>query len=400
MRIAGIIAEYNPLHNGHIYHMEQARAQAKAEACIVILSGNFVQRGEPACTDKLTRTEWALKAGADIVLELPSIYATANAERFAIGAVRTLAATGVITDLAFGSEESDLRILLGLSDVLTTEPPEFINKLHEYLKMGLSYPRAQYAALKSLGMPDTMTDALAKPNNILAIEYLRAMKRYAPNMRPLPITRSDTGYHTTELTGEFSSATAIRKALLAGDGAVLSALPSFVGGPLLYDSQFPITQDQFGPMILSALRRLSLEELKEIPDIGEGLENVIYRAVRSKGTLEEFYEAVKSKRYTLARCKRIAISALLGITASHVHETMRSADGLYLRVLGFRQSARPLLSYMAKNASAPLILRNVDAESAPEIVRKNLAIDSLATDLMGYASGLSLRKDFMAPIIF
>ena len=129
------------------------------------------------------------------------------------------------------------------------------------------------------------------------------------------------------------------------------------------------------------------------------LENVIYRAVRSKGTLEEFYEAVKSKRYTLARCKRIAISALLGITAAHIHESMKGTDGLYLRVLGFRQSARPLLSYMAKNASSPLILRNIDAESAPEMVKKNLAIDSLSTDYMGYASGLSLRKDFMAPII-
>lgn len=400
MRIVGIIAEYNPLHNGHIYHLEQAKSQTQADYCIVIMSGNFVQRGEPACTDKLTRTEWALKAGADLVIEMPSVYATANAERFALGGVCTLHSTGVVTDLAFGCEETDLRTLYQLSDIVASEPPLYLKHLKENLKQGLSYPRARFGALKAIGVPDVMVDAIARPNNILAIEYLRAIKLLAPEIHPLPITRTDSGYNTEELTGEFSSATSIRKALVEGNSAVLSAMPSFVGGPLLYDAQFPITQDMVGDMILYALRRQSLEQLQEIPDIGEGLENVIYKAVRSKNSIDAFYEEVKTKRYTLARCKRIAISALLGITAAHVHETMKSPEGIYIRVLGFNKNARPLLSLIGKAASAPLILRNADMINASEIVKKNLAIDAMSTDLISYATRLNIRKDYMAPIIF
>lgn len=400
MRVVGIIAEYNPLHNGHIYHLEQARAQSGAAYCIVVLSGNFVQRGEPACTDKLTRTEWALKAGADLVIELPSIYAVSNAERFALGGVRTLAASGVVTDLAFGCEETDLRTLYQLSDVIVSEPPLYTRLLHENLKLGKSYPRARFDALKAFGVPESMLTAIAKPNNILAIEYLRALKTYAPSVNPLPITRTDCGYNSEELTGEYSSATAIRKALATGNKNVLSAMPSFVGGPILYDPQFPITQDMLSQLILYALRRLSIEELMELPDIGEGLENVIYRAVRATNNLTDFYEAVKSKRYTLARCKRIAINALLGVTAPHIHDTIVSPSGLYMRVLGFARSARPLLSMIGKAASAPIILRNSDIALCPEIVQKNLAIDALSTDILNLALHADFRRDHTAPIIF
>lgn len=400
MRVVGIIAEYNPLHNGHIYHLEQALKESGAAYSIVALSGNFVQRGEPACTDKLTRTEWALKAGADLVIELPSIYAVSNAERFALGGVRTLAATGVVTDLAFGCEETDLRTLTQLVDIIVSEPPLFTRLLHENLKLGKSYPRARFDALKAFGIPEDMLSAIAKPNNILAIEYLRTLKGSDTGINPLPITRTDAGYNSLELTGEYSSATAIRRALSLGDSSALAAMPSFVGGPMLYDQQFPITQEMLEDLILYALRRLSIEALRELPDIGEGLENVIYRAVRSVNNLADFYEAVKSKRYTLARCKRIAVCALLGITSPHIHDTLVSPDGLYLRVLGFNKNARPLLSMIGKNAAAPLILRNSDIANCPPIVQKNLAIDALSTDILNLALHADFRRDYTAPVIF
>ncbi|MBQ6236169.1 MAG: nucleotidyltransferase family protein, partial [Clostridia bacterium] len=143
MRVVGIIAEYNPLHNGHIYHMEESKKQAGSEFCVVAMSGNFVQRGEPACTDKFTRAEWAVMGGADLVVEIPTVFAVSSAERFAEGAVKTLAATGVVTDLAFGVETDDVNVLYHLADILEREPPNLRIYLMHHLKQGKSYPRAQ-----------------------------------------------------------------------------------------------------------------------------------------------------------------------------------------------------------------------------------------------------------------
>ncbi|HWQ05900.1 MAG TPA: nucleotidyltransferase family protein, partial [Feifaniaceae bacterium] len=299
MRVVGIIAEYNPLHNGHIYHLERARALSGADYCVVVMSGNFVQRGEAACTDKYTRAAWALKGGADVVLELPSVYAVAPAERFAAGGVRTLAGTGVVTDLAFGCEAPDLRTLYQISDIIVSEPPALQEAIKRHLALGKAYPRARFDALREYGVPGAMLDAIAQPNNILAVEYLNAIRTYSAKIEPLPITRIGTGYHSEEIAGEFASATAIRKAIIEGRNEILSTMPSFVGGPLLYDEQFIIPQEAVGSLMLYALRRMSVQELSELPDVGEGFENVIFKAARSVRTMEAFLEAVKSKRYTL-----------------------------------------------------------------------------------------------------
>lgn len=399
MRVVGIIAEYNPLHNGHIYHLEQAKAETGAGYCIVVMSGNFVQRGEPACTDKYTRAEWALKAGADIVLELPSIYAVSSAERFALGGVRTLFGTGVVTDLAFGCEATDISTLYQLADIISTEPPVFRKRLHEHLKAGKSYPRARFEALSDYGVPDEMLETIAQPNNILAIEYLHAIKAYAPAIQPVPITRIGSAYHSESLSGSYSSATAIRKALTAGDRDVLSAMPSFVGGALLFDESFITTIDSMSEMILYALRRMEPRDIAEVPDVGEGFENVLYKAVRSAQTVSEFFELVKSKRYTLARVRRIAISALLGITTDQVHATIASAEGSYLKVLGFTKRARPLLSEIGRMKRVPMILRNSDLDSCPLIVQHDVATDMLSTDLIAYATKKDIKRDLTGPVI-
>lgn len=399
MRVVGIIAEYNPLHNGHIYHMEQAKALTGATHCIIVMSGNFVQRGEPACTDKFTRTEWALKAGADLVLELPSVYANSSAERFALGGVRTLFGTGVVTDLAFGCEETDLSTLYQLSDIISSEPPPFRNALREHLKLGKSYPRARFDALSDYGVPDGMLEAILQPNNILAVEYLNALHMYAPSIQPLPITRIGAGYHAETLSGEYSSATAIRYALSNGNREVLSAMPSFVGGPLVYDDQFLIPPNALDTMTLSALRKMTQNQLSEIPDVGEGFEHVLYKAVRSVSTMEAFFAAVKSKRYTLARVKRIAVNALLGISAEQVHATIASREGSYLRVLGFKKDARTLLSQIGKLKRVPMILRNADVDSCPPIVQRDIETDALSTDLLAFATGNDIKRDTTGPIV-
>jgi predicted nucleotidyltransferase len=399
MRVVGVIAEYNPLHNGHIYHLERARAQSGADYCVVVMSGNFVQRGESACTDKYTRAEWALRAGADVVLELPSIYAVSPAERFAIGGVRTLAGTGMVTDLAFGCEAPDLRTLYQISDIIVSEPPALRAAIKRHLSMGKAYPRARFDALREYGVPDAMLRAIAQPNNILAVEYLNALRAYAPKIDPLPIERVGTGYHSEEIAGAFASATAIRKAITEGRDEILDTMPSFVGGPLLYDEQFILPQKAIGTLMLATLRRMSVRALSDLPDVAEGFENVIYRTLRSVRTIGAFFDAVKSKRYTLARCKRIAVCALLGITKEQVRFTLEDRGSVYLRVLAFQKTARPLLGEIARAKTAPLFVRNNDFNNCSPIIQRNIEIDALSTDLLCYAADRDLKRDFSGPVI-
>ena len=399
MRVVGIIAEYNPLHNGHIYHLERARALSGADYCVVVLSGNFVQRGEAACTDKFSRATWALRAGADLVLELPSVYAIAPAERFAAGGIRTLNATGVVTDLAFGCEAPDLKTLYQISDIIATEPPALQEAIKKHLSMGKSYPRARFDALSEYGVPKNMLLAIAQPNNILAVEYLGAIKKYAQGIEPLPIERVGTGYHNEEIAGEFASATAIRRAIIEGRTEILATMPNFVGGPLLYDDQFIIPQEALSDVMLYAIRRMSTQELSLLPDVGEGFENVLYRCVREVRSLGEFYEKIKTKRYTLARCKRIVASALLGITADQVRKLAQSREGSYLKVLGFRRQARSLISEIAQRKTAPLIVRNSDLDSCPPFIRQNVETDLLSTDILSYVTTQEIKRDLSGAVI-
>ncbi len=399
MRVVGIIAEYNPLHNGHIYHLERAKALSGADYCIVVLSGNFVQRGEAACTDKFSRAGWALRAGADLVLELPSVYAVAPAERFAAGGVRTLHATGVVNDLAFGCEAPDLQTLYQISDIIATEPPALQEAIKRHLALGKSYPRARFDALSEYGVPKNMLAAIAQPNNILAVEYLNAIRQYAPSIEPLPIERVGTGYHSEDIVGDFASATAIRKAIVEGRSEILATMPNFVGGPLLYDDQFIIPQEALSDVMLYVIRRMSAAELAALPDVAEGFENVLYRSVRIARTLSEFYELIKTKRYTLARCKRIVACALLGITNEQVRKLTQSREGSYLKVLGFQKKARPLISEIAKRRTAPLILRNSDLDECPSFVRQNVETDLLSTDILSYVTTQEIRRDLGGAVI-
>ena len=398
MRVVGIAAEYNPLHNGHIYHLEQARELSNADFAVVAMSGNFVQRGEPACADKFTRAEWALRAGIDLVVEIPQCLAAASAERFAEGAVKVLASTGIVTDLAFGVETDDTDALYRITDILYREPPAFKTNLAYHLKQGKSYPRAQFDALSDLDLPKGTIQLLTEPNNILAVEYLKAIRRFAPHIRPIPVRRAGSSYNDTELSGELSSATAIRQALCEGNDEVLSALPLFVSGAAKFDSQFPATIENFGPLILYRLRSMSLDEIAELPDVSEGFEQVIARAVRNSPDIGTFLEAIKSKRYTMARCKRIAVSALLHIQKDLPVHVLSDPENLYLRILGFLNGSRGLLSAIASDGSAPVILRNSDIANCSDTARDSLAIDAFSTDLFAYALGKEVHRDAMSAI--
>jgi len=369
LKTAGIIAEYNPLHNGHLHHIQETKARTGCDYIIVAMSGDFVQRGEPAIADKFTRAQWALTAGADLVLELPAVYAVSSAERFAYGGVKTLADTGVLDCLSFGSELTDIGTLTGASESLQHTPAGFERALKEQLALGKSFPRARYDALAACGASKEVLSALRTPNSILAVEYIRFLNKLAPEAEPVAVARRGADHDSLAVSGEFASASAIREAILTGDRAAYSAMPMYVAGRFGMGGVAPVSLAEAGQLIRYALLSMTPEELKALPDVQEGLENVLYRAVRQTDTLEGLFAALKSKRYTLARCRRIAIYALLGFNQSLLKTAMEEDCG-YLRVLGFRRQARPLLGAIGKQGKAPLLMRRADiARCSPAAVR-------------------------------
>lgn len=383
MKIAGIIAEYNPLHNGHAYHIRHVRQESGADYVVAVMSGSFVQRGEPAIADKWARAAWALEAGVDAVLELPTVFALSCAELFARGGVEILSRLGMLSHICFGSEVADIDILMRAAELLDDPPEEFTVSLKNHLALGMSYPRAQYAALGQLSLPEAMLTALSSPNGMLGIEYIRAIRKTGKPIRPVAIPRIGAGYGDAAFSGEFSSAQAIRETMRArGMKPILNAVPSyvFIGMNARVDGGMaPIWPENFSELVLYALRRLGPDNIADLPDVEEGLENIIYKASRAASSAEELFTLAKSKRYTMARLKRICMCALCGITKEDVDDALDGA--LYGRVLGFRKHAQPLIRAFKRYGTLPLVTRKADMDELDEKTRRILEIDINASDI-------------------
>ena len=391
MKTAGIIAEYNPFHNGHGYHIEQTKRAVGAERVIAVMSGSFVQRGEPACADKFTRAEWAIEGGADMVIELPDVFALSCAERFASAGVRLLAATGLVDAICFGSETGDAERLIELSR-RTFDREAF----EAAIGSGSSYPAAYSAAMGGgLG-----------PNDILAIEYIRAVEKYCPEMGIFAVKRSGGGYLDEELGGGYSSAKAIRNALLSCCGqtrmspavfdSLVGALPRNVLEnitELMKKGAFPATERELSPAVLYMLRAMSAEEIASLPEVSEGLENLFRAGSATASDLDELLDAVKSKRYTMARLKRTAMSALIGIDRELADAAAESGEALYIRVLAVNGKGREMLSELSEKASVPAIVRSSDREALPELAAKVERISALAHGIR--ALGQPYDKSFV-----
>lgn len=395
----GINAEYNPFHNGHEYHIAQAKARTGCAHAIVAMSGSFVQRGDVAAFDKFTRASWALAHGADMVLELPTAFACANAQRFAEGGVGLLAATGLVSALAFGAEDADLSKLAALAP--DEDDPAFRNALASYLTAGFSFPAARAKACEALAPGSA---ALHTPNNILAAEYLKALKAFAPHITPCPIPRTGAAHDAPgDLgTGRYASASAMREAARAGDTTCLqAAAPSDVAdaiGEMLRTGAAPHTAAQLSGLILYALRRLSLEELAALPDVNEGLENVLYAQARACTDADAFLAAVKTKRYTLARLRRIAMHALLGVDKNLFE---RQNAPRYLRVLGVRKDALPLLSALSEHASLPVVTGYREYAALDAAAKEQFDLDLFAGELHAMASPTPKKaeSEFARPLL-
>lgn len=406
MKILGIIAEYNPFHNGHAYHIRQARELSGADYVIVVMSGDFVQRGTPAIIDKYTRTSMALSCGADLVFELPVCYATASAEYFARGAVGLLENLGVTDSLCFGSEEGELSLFRETAQILLDEPEEYSSRLKTMLAQGLSYPAARQEALFSYTGNSRLRDFLNEPNNILGIEYCKALLSLNSSMEPLTILRKGSGYHHLDLTDTYSSATAIRKAVEQGNSSDLKErIPSAAYDLLLRD----ITQgayvvpDDFSMILKYKLMLEKTETLRDYLDVGEELANRIMANLNQFAGFTQFVTLLKTKELTYTRISRALLHIMLNIKSQPL-EAALSQPAPYGRILGFRRGstalfkkikARTNLTLISKGADYPQLLKG----NALSMMEQDLWCANIYESTLSNKSGIPFRNELTRQII-
>ncbi len=405
MKTIGIIAEFNPFHNGHKYLIEQARAAHTDATIVVVMSGHFVQRGEPAIFDKWTRVEAALKNGADLVLELPVPFATANAETFARGAMRVLGESEIIDYIYFGSESGDLEVLERGAKLLCDESEEFQTTLKKHLQEGYSFPRARSMALESIS--NLTTDIFSNPNDILALEYLIALKMYKYPITPFTIPRFGEGHHSTDLSGGHASATAIRHGIFKNEMKSLKQTPENcheLYRQAISNGKAPISFERFQYALQYALRCMTEEEAKGIFEVTEGLENRILRAINHGDSISELIDYIKSKRYTQAKIRRILVHILLRIETQYVKSLMEKPTLPYIRVLGFRRNEKRVLGDLIAAATPPVITNMSKAKDLLDAEGMRLLnMEIIATDLytMAYYDKdlRQTNQDYTIPLV-
>ena len=376
---AGIVAEYNPFHNGHLWHIQETRRITGAEVILVVMSGYFTQRGEMAMRDKWSRAVSAVRNGADLVVELPTVSAASSAGNFARAGVNILQNLGA-DFISFGSESGNLSALLSIKDKLQASEEEMVQRMLPLVKEGFSWPRARQQVLKGI-LNEEEQDMLQSPNHILALEYLK----YMDKAKPVTVKRQGAGYHDPKPSGRFASATAIRQ--LAARGLDVSGwVPD---GLQVSVETLKNREESYFRMVAQKILSTPAEMLDLAEAGGEGLGNKARNEIRSCRSMEDLYDTLKSKRYTRTRMQRFAAQILLGVTKKDVNE---GRD--YVRVLSLNERGSRYLKAVKKAGICGLpVITNVnrDLEKAPEIedmIRK----DMLAADLYNLASGRNLYE--------
>jgi predicted nucleotidyltransferase len=372
MKVAAIIAEYNPFHNGHLYQINTVKEKLGADFCLVVMSGDFMQRGIPALIDKYERCKMALSNGADIVFELPVYFALGSAEYFAKGAVSLIDKLGVVDFVHFGSECGDISAMEKCASIIADEPEEYKKWLNIYLKEGNSYPAARHHALKKhalekLGVNESV---LSSPNNILGIEYIKALMQRKSNIEPATLTRIGEGYNSGDITdNEFASANGIRNALENGN-TKLHALKSHMpqGAYAVLDDYYCkgnsfIYPNDFSQILIYKLLQAGSDKtaFAGFYDVGEQLSNTIYNHVMDFTNFNEFAIACKSKNLTYTRVCRSLMHILLDMTQNDADILKENDYSRYARLLGFSQKGQTLLKSIKANSSIPIITKPVSA---------------------------------------
>ena len=349
--VLGIIAEYNPFHNGHLYHLIESKKITNSDFSIAVMSGNFTQRGDISIVDKWSKAQMAIENGIDLVIELPTVYAISSAENFASGAIKILDSLGIVDFVAFGSECSDISILQQVTDVLANEPPEYKTLLSHELDKGVSFPKARERALMMyLNDVRRFANVLSSSNNILGIEYLKALKRQKSIIQPITIKREGNNYNdnTIPTDSQFASATSLRKLCATHHSDILQSFMPEASYNILNNAMENgnIVKDISEREIIYVLRKMSIEEIANLPDVSEGLEFAIKSAVNQCNTVSELLSIINTKRYTQTRLQRIFLYAILGITKKDMQ--LSKVTKPYVRILGFNDKGRELISEISK----------------------------------------------------
>jgi len=379
MVITGLITEYNPFHNGHLYHLMNAKKITGADMIVVVMSGNFVQRGTPALLDKWTRTEMALRCGADLVLELPSVYATGSAELFALGAVRVLHGLKKVGHVVFGSESGDISPLHQVANFIQTESDDFKEALKLELEKGLSFPVARERALSKLLQGNNIPNL---PNDILGIEYLKAGLQLNTSIEFHTMKRLSSDYHDLDTDKALSSATAIRKSFSQGNvDSISHTMPKASYELMQACSNNAVWPTDLSQLLLYKIRSMSREDIKEIHGISEGLENRIKDASLKATDYESLVEMIKTKRYVRTRIQRTLLNILLGVKSEFVSKVYSTSNAAYGRVLGFNDNGRSLIGHIRKDCEIPLVTNVNKYVADDQLIEAMLNMDLMCTDI-------------------
>lgn len=383
MKFCAVVCEYNPFHNGHRYQLEQIRKLSGCDKILCLMSGNFTQRGEIAVLHKNIRARQAVECGADVVLELPAAFAVSPAELFAGGAVHILSSIPDVNALAFGCESGTEEDFLHAAKATLSEDKQFKTALKENMKDGTSYVKARTQAVLSLNT-DIDEALLTSPNNILGVEYCRAILSSGAKIKPLPIPRVGGGYADVALFKNFSSATALREALKAPDKKTLKLLKGNLPANVLRDLS-DYRETSYKQAALCALLLKEAEEVMKCPDCSEGLENRLRSMVKSNPSYDVALGKVVSKRYTLSRLKRILLQNFLGLERKSVKDFLESP--LYCKVLAVTRKEAPEILAALNRGSFPVIMRKSDAGSLKKDALACFETDAHANALFDVLSG-------------
>lgn len=386
MNVVGIVAEYNPMHNGHVYHIEEAKNKANADYAIIIMSGSFTEQGNIAVFNKFDRARVATYCGADLVIELPTIHAISSSENFAYNAVKILNSLGIVTHIAFGSESSSIETLDNIAEKEITYKNEIILRTKDYMKEGISSIAAKDKALKEF-LNATEYAEISKPNNILAIQYLISLKRLESKIKAIAIKRAEVNHNDKQILSNaiIASSTGIRNVLLSKEyikkqkqGIIQKVVPKECFN--LFLNSTPKTNEDLWQMLKYEIIRLGTKKIANIYEVSEGLENRIYSSALISDSYNSFISNIKCKRYPLSRIKRLCIYILLGVTRDVANSI---CDVSYARVLKIKKDSISLLTAIANSSKTPLITKITDEslKSLNEDVQKSIGLDILANKI-------------------
>ena len=411
-KVVGIIAEYNPFHNGHSYHIQNTKAQTGADFVVAVMTGNFTQRGNTSVINKWEKTKMALNGDADLVIELPTIYSVSSAENFANGAVKILNELGIVDTISFGMEADDVSTLNNIANVLVNEPPEYKAILEHELGKGNSFPKARENALMMyLNDIKRYANVVKGSNNILAIEYLKALKKQKSSIVPFGVKREKVYYNSTKIIDEYASATGIRNLLLHNQlEEVRKVVPAKSYSILLNNLRqgtYVLDIIAYNDEIIYKLRSMTVKQIANLPDVSEGLEYLIKDVSNKTNNLIELINGIKSKRYTQTRIQRILLYALLGITKKDMEMSKKITP--YIRVLGCSEKGKILLSQINSKAKVITSLKKYEVSNKnkrfcigkQKALNRMLEIDKLATDIytLGYKKDSKAWLDYTKGLI-